>query len=97
GVLPPAGPSCVPCAPVNDSKILLYSADCRTLLIASKERVGNCSATALLARDLYGRPQGVRDVDAARPPPCHGTHDRSPGMVGDQHLRSPFEQIERHW
>ena len=49
------------------------------------------------AHDLYVSPLGVHDVDAMRTPPCLGTHDSSPGMVGHQHHRSPFEQIERHW
>ena len=43
------------------------------------------------AHDLDGRPLDARGDDAERPLPCHGTHDRSPGMVGDQHHRSPFE------
>ena len=46
--LPPAGPSCVPCTPVNDSKIFLYTTVCRIFLIASEEQLGNCTARVLL-------------------------------------------------
>ena len=46
--LPPAGPSCVPCTLVNDSEIVLYSTDYSIFLIASEDRLGNCSAKVLL-------------------------------------------------
>ena len=53
----------------------------------------SCSAQAY---GLDGRPPGARGDDAERPPLYPETRDRSRGMAGDQHHRSPFEQVERH-